>query len=147
MRIPRGVPRLKTQKARAPIILASGPSKPYEVWRLQLSAHAHVPHIRQIAGQQRAAARAILIENNLYEAKQPGQVLLRAGSGSIPGYPTNPALEAKSQHGRFGGHGHFMQCSAYLDSIGCFGEPDFGGVSADFSEYGIYQNWGLLRPS
>jgi hypothetical protein len=68
MRTLQRVPRPKKQKARAPIILASGPSKPYEVWRLQLSAHAHVPHSRQIAGQQRNVIEATLIENNLYEA-------------------------------------------------------------------------------
>jgi hypothetical protein len=60
----------KNAKTREPINSASGPSKPYEVWRLELSAHAHVPHSRLIAGQQRNAIEATFIENNLYEATQ-----------------------------------------------------------------------------
>jgi hypothetical protein len=72
----------KTQKARAPINLASGSSKPYEVWRLQLSAHAHVPHGRQIAGQQRTMAKATLIGNNLYEPKQPVKLFFTTNASS-----------------------------------------------------------------
>jgi hypothetical protein len=67
-RFHRATPALKTQKPRQPINLASGPSKTYEVWRLELSAHAHVPHSRQFAGQQRNVIEATFIKDNLYEA-------------------------------------------------------------------------------